>query len=68
MMTDYQNKEKKMTLGYYVDGEEMICNKCSNEPEYQEATLTEVDMEGWPDGFTCVECGDEVGVPEDVEY
>jgi hypothetical protein len=55
-----------MAIGFYVEGQEMICEPCSFNPIYN-LLLTDVDMEGYPDGFTCVDCGDTVGVPEDWE-
>jgi hypothetical protein len=55
-----------MAIGYYVEGVETICEACSFNPMYNLAT-TEIDMEGFPDGFTCQDCGDTVGVPDDWE-
>jgi hypothetical protein len=55
-----------MAIGFYVEGQEMICEPCSFNPMYN-LVLTDVDMEGYPDGFTCADCGDTVGVPDDWE-
>lgn len=51
-------------IGYYVEGEEMICPKCSDNPMYN-YLLTNVERVAFPDGFTCSDCGDEVAVPDD---
>jgi hypothetical protein len=59
-------KGKTMAIGFYVEGEEMICEQCAHNPMYNLA-LTDVDMEGYPDGFTCADCGETVGVPDDWE-
>jgi hypothetical protein len=42
--------------GYYVNGDGIICVECADNPLYQ-GELTIADAEGYPDGYTCLDCG-----------
>jgi len=53
--------------GYYVEGDGLICLQCGNNPLY-DGVLTRAEAEGYPDGFTCADCGKVVeGESDDVE-
>jgi hypothetical protein len=41
--------------GYYVEGDIMICPQCADNPLY-EGVLTSAESEGYPDGYTCMDC------------
>jgi DNA-directed RNA polymerase subunit RPC12/RpoP len=45
-----------MAYGYYVEGDALICPQCGDNPMYN-LVLTTVDKEGYPDGYTCADCG-----------
>jgi uncharacterized protein (DUF983 family) len=45
--------------GYIVEGDGLICPKCADNPLY-EGVLERVDAEGYPDGYTCADCGEVV--------
>ena len=47
-------------FGYHVEGEGIICVKCGDNPMYN-YVLTEAEAIGYPDGYTCLDCGDTVG-------
>ena len=42
--------------GFIVEGAGLICPKCADNPLYQ-GLLERVDSEGYPDGYTCADCG-----------
>ena len=42
--------------GFIVEGGGLICPTCADNPLYQ-GELSLVDSEGYPDGYTCAECG-----------
>lgn len=42
--------------GFILEGGGLICAKCADNPLY-EGVLERVDKEGYPDGYTCAECG-----------
>jgi hypothetical protein len=42
--------------GYYVEGDGLICLQCGDNPLY-DGVLTRAEAEGYPDGFTCADCG-----------
>jgi len=42
--------------GFYIEGDGLICPQCADNPLYQ-GVLTRADSEGYPDGYTCTECG-----------
>ena len=46
----------KTIYGYFIEGDGLICVGCSNNPQY-EGLLTEAEKEGYPNGYTCSECG-----------
>lgn len=52
-------------FGYHVEGDGIICPECSYNPLYN-GVLTEADEAGYPDGYTCLDCGDTYG-DEDYE-
>ena len=58
-------------FGYYVVGESIICPQCGDNPMYN-LVLTEAEEIGYPDGYTCTDCGtvieSEVRVPEALDY
>lgn len=41
--------------GYFVEGDGLICPECADNPLY-EGVLTTAEAEGYPDGYTCVDC------------
>jgi hypothetical protein len=43
--------------GFILDGGGLICPKCADNPLYK-GELDRVDQEGYPDGYTCDECGE----------
>ena len=45
--------------GYYVEGDTLICSNCADNPLY-EGVLTSAEIEGYPDGYTCADCGEVV--------
>jgi hypothetical protein len=45
--------------GYIVEGDGLICPMCADNPLY-EGVLERVDAEGYPDGYTCADCGEVV--------
>jgi len=49
-----------IAYGYYVEGDTLICPQCSDNPLY-EGVLTTAEEEGYPDGYTCADCGDTIG-------
>ena len=42
--------------GYTVEGEALICTNCADNPMYN-GVLECVSKEGYPDGYTCADCG-----------
>ena len=42
--------------GYYVEGNSIICPQCGDNPMYNLA-LTTAEAIGYPDGYTCADCG-----------
>lgn len=48
-----------LEYGYTVEGDGLICPKCADNPMYKGA-LERVDKEGYPDGYTCADCGEVV--------
>jgi DNA-directed RNA polymerase subunit RPC12/RpoP len=42
--------------GYYVEGQSIICPQCGDNPMYN-LVLTEAKAIGYPDGYTCADCG-----------
>ena len=42
--------------GYYVEGDGLICPTCADNPLY-EGCLEAAESEGYPDGYTCTDCG-----------
>ena len=46
-------------FGYFVEDEMLICSFCASNPLYY-GLLTLAEAEGYPDGFTCADCGDVV--------
>jgi hypothetical protein len=38
----------------------IICDNCSDNPMYNNM-ITEADPIGYPDGYTCADCGDTYG-------
>jgi len=42
--------------GYYVEGDSLICSKCADNPLYA-GVLTTAEAKGYPDGYTCADCG-----------
>ena len=42
--------------GYFVEGDGLICPKCADNPQYK-GVLTTAEAEGYPDGYTCADCG-----------
>lgn len=44
-------------IGYTVEGQELICIDCSGNSMYNLATEP-VYADGYPDGYTCSDCGD----------
>jgi hypothetical protein len=51
-------KNKSMSeYGYMVEGNGLICPKCADNPMYK-GVLERVDEEGYPDGYTCDDCGE----------
>jgi predicted RNA-binding Zn-ribbon protein involved in translation (DUF1610 family) len=51
--------EKKMIsdYGFIVEDSALICNECADNPLYKSA-LSRVDKAGYPDGYTCPDCGE----------
>ena len=47
-------------FGYYVEDDIMVCVACSENPLYK-GLLSVAEEEGYPDGFTCADCGTVVG-------
>jgi DNA-directed RNA polymerase subunit RPC12/RpoP len=45
--------------GYIVEGDGLICPKCADNPMYK-GVLERVEEEGYPDGYTCADCGEVV--------
>jgi len=45
--------------GYYVEGDGLICSSCADNPVYA-GQLTTAEAEGYPDGYTCSDCGNTV--------
>ena len=45
--------------GYYVEGDGLICPKCADNPMY-EGLLTNAEASGYPDGYSCSDCGDTI--------
>ena len=43
--------------GFIVEGGGLVCPKCADNPLYQ-GLLERVEAVGYPDGYTCAECGD----------
>jgi DNA-directed RNA polymerase subunit RPC12/RpoP len=48
--------------GYYIEGDGIICPKCGDNPLYKDnplyaGVLTTAEAEGYPDGYTCADCG-----------
>jgi hypothetical protein len=43
--------------GFMVDEGGLICPKCADNPLYK-GELDRVDKEGYPDGYTCDDCGE----------
>ena len=41
---------------YSVEGNSIICPQCNDNPLYNLAT-TEEEAIGYPDGYTCTDCG-----------
>ena len=48
--------EAMKEYGYYVEGDGLICLQCGDNPLY-DGVLTRAEAEGYPDGFTCADCG-----------
>jgi len=42
--------------GFTVEGDGLICSDCADNPLYA-GVLEEVEGEGYPDGYTCSDCG-----------
>lgn len=42
--------------GFTVEGEGLVCSKCADNPLYK-GLIEEVESVGYPDGYTCAECG-----------
>jgi len=45
--------------GFIVEGGGLICPKCADNPLYQ-GLLEQVEAVGYPDGYTCAECGEAI--------
>jgi len=43
--------------GFTIEEGGLICPKCADNPLY-EGILEREDQEGYPDGYTCAECGE----------
>ena len=43
-------------FGWYIE-DGLICPKCGE----SETDKEEADVDGYPDGYTCLDCGDTVG-------
>lgn len=50
-------------FGYYVEGEFMVCPECADNPLYK-GLLTIAEQVGYPEGYTCADCGVTYGVEE----
>jgi hypothetical protein len=44
------------SYGFIVEGDGLICSNCADNPLYK-GVLEEVEAEGYPDGYTCADCG-----------
>ena len=44
-------------IGYIVEGGSLICTSCSENPLYF-GLLESAYADGYPDGYTCAECGE----------
>lgn len=44
----------KKYYGFIVNDECLVCPECAKNPDYQ---LEGTGREGYPDGYTCVDCG-----------
>jgi hypothetical protein len=42
--------------GFTVEGDGLICSNCADNPLYN-GVLEEVEEQGYPDGYTCADCG-----------
>ena len=54
--TACKEKEGETMYGYYVEGDGLICSSCADNPVYA-GQLTTAEAEGYPDGYTCSDCG-----------
>jgi hypothetical protein len=43
--------------GFIVEDLGLICPKCADNPLY-EGVLEQVELAGYPDGYSCAECDD----------
>lgn len=48
---------------YSVEGDGIICPQCNTNPLYNLATVEEEAI-GYPDGYTCADCGTVIGAIE----
>jgi hypothetical protein len=55
-----QTKGTKMAFGWEDIEGGIICDNCSDNPMYNNM-ITEADPIGYPDGYTCADCGDTYG-------
>jgi hypothetical protein len=46
----------KTDYGFIVEGAALICPRCADNPLY-DGVLERVDGVGYPDGYTCDDCG-----------
>jgi len=46
-------------IGIALDAGGLVCLQCANEPRNKGASSQPSYEEGYPDGYTCAECGDE---------
>ena len=44
------------SYGFTVEGDGLICPNCADNPLYT-GVLEEAEREGYPDGYTCAQCG-----------
>jgi hypothetical protein len=45
-----------VVMGYEIDESMLVCLECAKNPDYAGAKKP-VEEEGYPDGFTCPDCG-----------
>lgn len=56
---DGKEGEVVKDYGFIVEGGGLICSKCADNPLYQ-GFLERVESVGYPQGYSCAECGDTV--------